>query len=84
MTRLAARLLPDGRRLHLNDGPIDLIIEAWGDAGTIAAAYRAATARAATILDELWSCRYCAAARYRTTRRRRASWLAAWQGAVAP
>ena len=53
MTRLAARLLPDGRRLHLNDGPIDLIIEAWGEQSAIAAAYRAATTRAATILDEL-------------------------------
>jgi uncharacterized protein len=53
MTRLAARLLPDGRRLHLNDGPIDLVIEAWGDPAATAAAYRAATARAATILDEL-------------------------------
>ena len=24
-------MLPDGRRLHLNDGPIDLIIGAEGD-----------------------------------------------------
>jgi uncharacterized protein len=34
-----ARLLPDGRRLYLSHGPIDLIIEAWGDPGEIAAAY---------------------------------------------
>lgn len=53
MTRLAARLLSDGRRLHLNDGPIDLVIEAWGEPAAIAAAYRAATARAEKILDEL-------------------------------
>lgn len=53
MTRLTARLLADGRRLHLNDGPIDLIIEAWGSPASVRAAYRAATARAATILDEL-------------------------------
>src|SRR5260370_19208525 len=53
MTRLAARLLPDGRRLHLNDGPIDLVIEAWGEPAAIAAAYRAARTRAGTILDEL-------------------------------
>ena len=26
-------LLPDGRRLHLQDGPIDLIVEAIGDGG---------------------------------------------------
>ena len=26
------RLLPDGRRLHLNDGPIDLIVGADGSA----------------------------------------------------
>lgn len=53
MTRLAARFLADGRRLHLNDGPIDLIIEAWGPAPSVRAAYRAATMRASTILDEL-------------------------------
>jgi len=26
--RAQARLLPDGRRLHLQDGPIDLVVEA--------------------------------------------------------
>jgi hypothetical protein len=45
--------LPDGRRLHLQDGPIDLIIEAFGDAAAVRVAYRAAAARFATILDEL-------------------------------
>ena len=34
-----ARLLPDGRRLHLQHGPIDLVIEAWGEAAEVAAAY---------------------------------------------
>ena len=34
----AARLLPDGR-LHLNHGPMDLIIEAWGEAQAIRQAY---------------------------------------------
>jgi ApbE superfamily uncharacterized protein (UPF0280 family) len=48
-----ARLLPDGRRLHLNHGPIDLIVEAFGAAGAVEAAYRRAVARFATILDEL-------------------------------
>ena len=46
------RRLPDGR-LHLNDGPIDLIIEAFGEAHTVEAAYAAAWRRFTTILDEL-------------------------------
>ncbi|MBL8708269.1 MAG: UPF0280 family protein [Rhodospirillaceae bacterium] len=46
-------MLPDGRRLHLQDGPIDLIIGADGSRNAIAAAYDAATARFATLLDEL-------------------------------
>jgi uncharacterized protein len=36
-------LLPDGRRLHLNQGPIDLIIEAFGSPSEIEAAYRQAS-----------------------------------------
>jgi ApbE superfamily uncharacterized protein (UPF0280 family) len=47
------RLLPDGRRLHLNDGPIDLIIDADSAPGEIRAAYQAAATRFVTILDEL-------------------------------
>ena len=39
-----AALLPDGR-LHLQDGPIDLVIQAWGTAAEVQAAYaQAATA----------------------------------------
>jgi ApbE superfamily uncharacterized protein (UPF0280 family) len=53
MTRLAARLLPDGRRLHLQDGPIDLVVQAWGPPDSVALAYRAARNRAAFILNEL-------------------------------
>ena len=37
-----ARLLPDGRRLHLSQGPIDLVIEAFGPPDEITAAYRRA------------------------------------------
>lgn len=48
-----AHMLADGRRLHLNHGPIDLIIEAFGAADEIERAYRQAVARFATILDEL-------------------------------
>jgi ApbE superfamily uncharacterized protein (UPF0280 family) len=47
------RLLPDGRRLHLQDGPIDLIVGADGGAGEIRKAYEAAAKRFVTILDEL-------------------------------
>ncbi len=46
------RRLPDGR-LHLHDGPIDLIIEAFGETSAVEAAYIAAWRRFATILDEL-------------------------------
>jgi uncharacterized protein len=46
------RRLPDGR-LHLNDGPIDLVIEAFGETSAVEAAYLAAWRRFATILDEL-------------------------------
>lgn len=48
-------LLPDGRRLHLQDGPIDLVIEAFGEEEAVAAAYAAATRRFAGLLDELVS-----------------------------
>jgi ApbE superfamily uncharacterized protein (UPF0280 family) len=49
------RTLPDGKRLHLSDGPIDLIVEAFGHPDQIHAAYNAAAARFVTILDELCS-----------------------------
>jgi ApbE superfamily uncharacterized protein (UPF0280 family) len=54
-SRAQIRLMPDGRRLHLNDGPIDLIVEGFGALPEIEAAYRAASARFATVLDELCS-----------------------------
>ncbi len=53
MTGPQANMLPDGRRLHLNHGPIDLIIEAFGAAQEVKAAYQQATARFQTILPEL-------------------------------
>ena len=46
-------ILPDRRRLHLQDGPIDLIVEAFGASADVRTAYAAAVARFATILDEL-------------------------------
>lgn len=48
-----AAFLADGRRLHLQDGPIDLIIEANGRMGDVRAAYDAATRRFTGLLDEL-------------------------------
>jgi ApbE superfamily uncharacterized protein (UPF0280 family) len=36
-------LLADGRRLHLNHGPIDAVIEAWGEPREVRAAYEQAT-----------------------------------------
>jgi uncharacterized protein len=52
MTRAIVAQLP-GNRLHLQDGPIDLIAEAVGPPDAIARAYAAATQRFADILDEL-------------------------------
>jgi ApbE superfamily uncharacterized protein (UPF0280 family) len=54
-TRAQVRWLEDGRRLHLHDGPIDLIVEAFGEMNEINAAYRAAAERFANVLDELCS-----------------------------
>jgi len=47
------RRLPDRRRLHLSDGPIDLIVEASGAPQAVQCAYQAAARRFVTILDEL-------------------------------
>ena len=48
-----AHWLEDGRRLHLNHGPIDLIVEAFGAAEERQAAYAQAVERFQTILTEL-------------------------------
>jgi ApbE superfamily uncharacterized protein (UPF0280 family) len=54
MTRLPQiALLPDGKRLHLQDGPIDLVIEAKAEAAEVRAAYDAAARRFTGLLDEL-------------------------------
>ncbi|HEV7599357.1 MAG TPA: UPF0280 family protein, partial [Bradyrhizobium sp.] len=54
MTRLPQiALLSDGRRLHLQDGPIDLIVEARGREQEVRAAYEAAARRFTGLLDEL-------------------------------
>src|SRR5262249_61143427 len=50
---IQAALLPDGRRLHLHDGPIDIVLEAWGDAGEIKLAYDQAAAAFRDVLPGL-------------------------------
>ncbi len=46
-------LLPDGKRMHLQDGPIDLIVEAKGKEADVRAAYETAARRFTGLLDEL-------------------------------
>ena len=46
-------LLPDGKRLHLQDGPIDLVIGASGSEREVRVAYEAAARRFDGLLDEL-------------------------------
>ncbi|HLY16702.1 MAG TPA: UPF0280 family protein [Bryobacteraceae bacterium] len=53
--RAQIRLLPDQRRLHLQDGPIDVIVEAFGAGGEVHRAYEAAVRRFVGVLDELCS-----------------------------
>jgi uncharacterized protein len=53
--RAQIRMLPDGRRVHMHDGPIDLVVEAFGSASEIKRAYSAASERFITVLDELCS-----------------------------
>lgn len=48
-----ARLLPDGKRLLLQQGPIDLVVEATGTAAAVEAAYQAAMRRFDGLLAEL-------------------------------
>jgi len=53
VSRLVARFLPDGRRLHILDGPIDLIVEAWGTVADVRRALEAAVECARPVLDDL-------------------------------
>jgi ApbE superfamily uncharacterized protein (UPF0280 family) len=52
---MQVQMLPDGKRLHLQDGPIDLIVGADGDPAHVARAFDVAQIRFSTILDELCS-----------------------------
>lgn len=49
----SARFLPDGRRLLLQQGPIDLVIEAVGEPDAVKAAHEAAVRRFDGLLAEL-------------------------------
>ena len=51
--RPTARFLIDGKRLLLQHGPIDLIVQAFGDEAAVHAAYRAAKQRFDGLLAEL-------------------------------
>jgi ApbE superfamily uncharacterized protein (UPF0280 family) len=53
MSGPVAAMTPDGSRLHLQHGPIDLIVEAWGEPADVAVAYRRAWERFRPLLDEL-------------------------------
>ena len=46
-------ILPDGRRRHFQHGPIDLVLEAFGPAGEVAAFHEQAWLRFRTVLGEL-------------------------------
>jgi uncharacterized protein len=50
-----AVLLPDGRRLHLQHGPIDIVAQAFGRPAECRRAYDQAAARFTTVLSELVS-----------------------------
>lgn len=52
-SRAQIQMLPDRRRLHLHDGPIDVILEAFGEPAQIQLAYRAAANRFVQVLEEL-------------------------------
>lgn len=53
MSGPVAATTQDGSRLHLQHGPIDLIIEAWGERDEVARAYRRAWERFQPMLEEL-------------------------------
>lgn len=53
MSGVQAMMLPDGRRLHLNHGPIDLVIEAFGPGDAVREGYARAMARFDGLLEGL-------------------------------
>ena len=53
MDRPRTAMLPDGRRLHLHHGPIDLVVEAFGPKPEVEAAYGQAARFFDGVLDGL-------------------------------
>ena len=53
--RARMAILPDGRRLHLQHGPIDIVAEAFGEAAEVSTAYRQAGTRALRRSSTIWS-----------------------------
>jgi len=53
MTGATASMLPDGKRLHLQAGPIDLVIDADGDATEVARAFEQASQAFEPVLVDL-------------------------------
>lgn len=53
MEQACARFLPDGKRLFLQHGPINLVVQGFGDDDATRAAYDAAWRRFAGVLPEL-------------------------------
>lgn len=53
MTKAQSNRLGDNKRLHLNHGPIDLIIEAFGKPEKVESAYKAVDAEFKTLLSDL-------------------------------
>lgn len=49
----ASRQILTGERLHFQDGPIDVVLRAWGAKAAVAEAYEAAWQRFTAVLDEL-------------------------------
>ena len=74
-----AATTPDGSRLHLQHGPIDLIVEAWGEPGGVAEAYRRAWDPSLSRCWTSWSpsCPRCAD-RSATVTIRPEAWRDAW------
>jgi hypothetical protein len=53
MKRLRVAWLPDGKRLHLQNGPVNLIIQAFGSPAEVGRAYEAGIERARALVTEL-------------------------------
>ena len=53
MSGAQASLLPDGRRLHLHHGPIDIVAQAFGSPKAVAGAYQRTAQAFRSVLQSL-------------------------------